>query len=143
MLYFTTSTTLLAALIMALKRTIPSAGLLCSLGRHPYRAVRDVCSCCLQTYVWESAIWRPLEITSLHDHALPIRCHDHTLLIGNLDFVFALFLLDFLGEPFFHEAISLASSIDQSDVLTSKQQDRASLTSASYISLQDGLTFIR
>jgi len=44
----------------------------------------------------------------LHDHTLRIGCDDHSLLIGNLDFVLALLLLDFFGKPFFHEAISVS-----------------------------------
>jgi len=130
MLYFTTSTTLLGAVTIALNRIIASIESSCPLDHRPYRAVKECARAAFTHMSGRSTVWRPLETTSLHDHALPIRRHDHTLLIGDLDFVFALFLFDFLGEPFFHEAISSAPSSDQSDVLTSRQPDRASLISA-------------
>jgi hypothetical protein len=69
-------------------------------------------------------------LPKLHDHTLPIGSHDHSLLIGNFNFILALFLLDFFWEPFFHEAIALASSISLSDRRTLKQPDRESLISA-------------
>lgn len=45
---------------------------------------------------------------SLHDDTPSVRRSHHALFTSDLDLVLSLFLLDFLGEPFFHESASSA-----------------------------------